>query len=185
MNLKTFLQGPWFQRIVLFVWLVSSALVMFSQKTIDAIVNVTLYGYGLQFSDRWAIPYWTYAHMLYATQFVSIALTAVALASGFLRKENGDRRTPKREKNNDRPASKPEQNANVSVPGREKTTRCTTGISCPTCKKTLSRPLVMLDFSDGKATLVNVCPYCNAVLGKAEEQNESQTIADQGKEVVR
>lgn len=184
MNLKTFLQGSWFQRIVLFVWLVSSALVMFSQKTIDAIVNVTLYGYGLHFSDIWAIPYWTYARMLYATQFVSIALTAVALASGFLRKENGDRRTPKHERNVDIPASKPEQNARISVSGQEKTTGCTTGISCQTCKKTLSKALVMLDFSDGQATLVNVCPYCNAVLGKAE-QNDSQTTADQGKEVVR
>jgi uncharacterized Zn-finger protein len=44
-------------------------------------------------------------------------------------------------------------------------------ISCPKCKKTFRRPLIMLDFGGVKPRLVNVCPYCNQVLGnsKAEE----------------
>ena len=40
-------------------------------------------------------------------------------------------------------------------------------ISCPSCKRTFSKPLVILDFGSGKAKLVNVCPYCNARLGDA------------------
>jgi uncharacterized Zn-finger protein len=174
MTLKTFLQGPWFQRIVLLIWLVSSALVMFSQKIIDAIVNVTLYGYGLQFSDKWAIPYWTYARLLYATQFICIALSAVALASGFLKKGNSDKHVPKPEGRIDKKAA-----ARVEKNGR------TLLISCPSCKRACSKPLVMLDFSGGKAKLVNVCPYCNTVLGKAEEQSVTETIIDPEKEVVQ
>ncbi len=41
--------------------------------------------------------------------------------------------------------------------------------TCPSCKKAFTQPLVMLDFEGGKSKLVNVCPYCNQVLGDAEE----------------
>jgi len=30
----------------------------------------------------------------------------------------------------------------------------------------------MLDFSGGKTRLVNVCPYCNYILGTAEEEKD-------------
>jgi uncharacterized Zn-finger protein len=174
MNLKTFLQGPWFQRIVLLVWLVSSALVMFSQKSIDSIVNVTLYRYGLQFSNNWAIPYWTYARLLYATQFVSIALSAVALTSGFLKKDKSNKHVPK-----------PEAKIEKKVAPRTETKESAIVTSCSCCKRVVSKPLVMLDFSGGKAKLVNVCPYCNTVLGKAEKQNDTETVVDPGEEVVQ
>lgn len=44
--------------------------------------------------------------------------------------------------------------------------------TCPSCKKAFTQPLVMLDFEGGKSKLVNVCPYCNQVLGDAEEKTE-------------
>lgn len=44
--------------------------------------------------------------------------------------------------------------------------------SCPNCKKTFTQPLVMLDFEGGKSKLVNVCPYCNQVLGDTEAKTE-------------
>lgn len=40
-------------------------------------------------------------------------------------------------------------------------------INCPKCKRVFGKPLSMLDFSSGKAQQVNVCPYCNHVLGDA------------------
>jgi uncharacterized Zn-finger protein len=172
MTLKTFLQGSWFQRTVLIVWLVSSGLVMFSQKNVDSIVNVTLYQYKLQFSDNWAQPYWFYARMLYATQFVSIGLTLVALASGFLKKENGAKQTPK-----------PKLASKKAVSAREETNGRDIVISCSQCKRVFSKPLVMLDFSGGKAKLINVCPYCNTVVDKAQEQNDTKTIVNPEKEV--
>lgn len=42
--------------------------------------------------------------------------------------------------------------------------------TCPSCKKTFGQPLVMLDFEGGKSKLVNVCPYCNQVLGDTEQK---------------
>lgn len=182
---KTFLQGPLFQRLVLLVCLISSGLVIFSQKNVDAIVNGTMYHYGLQFSNNWAQPYWAYEHLLYASQFVSIALGTVALAFGFLKKENGDKHTPKHEKTNNELASKREQNIHEGISEQEKPTGSTTGISCPKCKRTLSKPLVMMDFAHGKPKLINVCPYCNNILGKAEEQNDTEIIVDPEKEIAR
>ncbi len=44
--------------------------------------------------------------------------------------------------------------------------------TCPSCKKAFTQPLVMLDFEGGKSKLVNVCPYCNQVLGNTEEKTE-------------
>lgn len=47
-------------------------------------------------------------------------------------------------------------------------------ISCPMCKKTFGKPMVMLDFSSGKAKLVNTCPYCNKILGETDESEEKK-----------
>ncbi len=44
--------------------------------------------------------------------------------------------------------------------------------NCPSCKKSFTQPLVMLDFEGGKSKLVNVCPYCNQVLGDAEGKTD-------------
>jgi uncharacterized Zn-finger protein len=166
MTLKTFLRSSLFLRIVLLIWLISSGLVMFSQQTVDSIVNVTLYHYGLQPSPDWLQPYWFYARMLYASQFVSIALTAVALASGLRRK-------------------KPDQNGDRSAPQREETTARGIVISCPTCKKVITKPLVMLDFTGGKARLVNGCPYCNTVLGTADKRNYHRMIVGEPDKAVQ
>jgi len=180
MNLKTFAQGKWLQRIALLAWLISSAVVMFSMKMIDAIVNGTLYSYGLQFNIAWAQPYWTYARIFYASQFVSIALSGVALFFSFFY----ENKSPKPEKKIDKPTPKYEQNVGKSVPQKGETTGNGILISCPNCKKAFSKPLAMLDFSDGKAKLVNVCPYCNTVLDSAEEEDNSITTADQEEEIV-
>lgn len=171
MTLKTFFQSSWFQRTVLIVWLISSGLVMFSQKNVDSIVNVTLYKYGLQFSDSWAQPYWFYARMLYVTQFVSIALSLVALTSGFLKKDNGSKQTPKHKVPNKK-----------MVPSKEETGGRDIVISCSHCKRVFSKPLVMLDFSSGKAKLINVCPYCNTIVDKAQVQNQTETLVGPEKE---
>lgn len=40
-------------------------------------------------------------------------------------------------------------------------------VSCPKCGKVFNRPLVMLDFASGRAQLVNICPFCNHILGGA------------------
>jgi uncharacterized Zn-finger protein len=60
-------------------------------------------------------------------------------------------------------------------------------ISCPSCKKVFGRPLVMLNFEGGKTRLVNVCPYCNHVLGNAENEQTPKSdfqIADEDKKLT-
>jgi hypothetical protein len=173
MTVKGFLQGSWFQRIVLLVWITCAVLVFYSQKTIDSIVNETLYAYGLQFNEAWHQPYWIYANILYYSQYVCLALSAVALVSGFKKKAAVMKEAPKIVE--EPPKSEPvheEANGRGIV------------ISCSSCKRVVSKPLAMLDFSGGKAKLVNVCPYCNAVLGTAEKQDDQDVIVDPGKEVT-
>ena len=60
-------------------------------------------------------------------------------------------------------------------------------ISCPSCRKVFSRPLVIIDFSGGRPKLVNVCPYCNHVLGCADEGESSSDMqmVDVEKKLVR
>jgi uncharacterized Zn-finger protein len=54
---------------------------------------------------------------------------------------------------------------------KQKAIETQTGL-CPSCKKSVGQPLVMLDFEGGKSKLVNVCPYCNQVLGDTEQKIE-------------
>jgi uncharacterized Zn-finger protein len=58
-------------------------------------------------------------------------------------------------------------------------------ISCPKCKKMFRRPLVMLDFGGSKPRLVNVCPYCNQILGSSEPEKDVYCSIDVKNEMVR
>jgi uncharacterized Zn-finger protein len=58
-------------------------------------------------------------------------------------------------------------------------------ISCPKCKKMFRRPLVMLDFGGSKPRLVNVCPYCNQILGSSEPEKDVYCSIDVKEEMVK
>jgi uncharacterized Zn-finger protein len=58
-------------------------------------------------------------------------------------------------------------------------------ISCPKCKKMFRRPLVMLDFGGSKPRLVNVCPYCNQILGSSEPEKDVYCSIDMKDEMVK
>ncbi len=47
---------------------------MFLLLRIDYMVHGTLYGYGLQFSNDWAIPYWTNIRTVFAMNIVILAI---------------------------------------------------------------------------------------------------------------
>ena len=49
-------------------------------------------------------------------------------------------------------------------------------ISCPSCKRVFNKPRGVLDLTTGKARLVNVCPYCDAILGNARENEDEKGI---------
>jgi uncharacterized Zn-finger protein len=69
----------WLSYIVLGVWLVNSALILFLITRVDSIVNGQLYGYGLQFSHNWADPYWASLNLIYVFMGMPMVLSTVVL----------------------------------------------------------------------------------------------------------
>ena len=45
-----------------------------------------------------------------------------------------------------------------------------TAIACPSCQHVFNRPLLVLEFSNGKARLINVCPHCRHPLEDGFDQ---------------
>jgi len=176
-TVRDLLGDYWFARIVLVLWLVSSFFVLFFLGRIDYIVHHDLYDFGLRFSLEWANPYWVTLRLIYVYLAVPAVLSAVVLGLDFWRKVNSNKRVSRRRR-------KPE--SGKVQPLRENSML----ISCPSCKRVFGKPLVMLNFDSGKPRLVNVCPYCNAVLGNAvlgsadEESLETMHVAELDKEVT-
>ena len=118
--------------------------------------------------------------LMYSALAVPIALSVLAIAAGFKRQTSKTRE----------PATKLSprlaQPQTQPVACEERKASDNTVISCPNCKKTFGRPLVMLNFEAGKNRLVNVCPYCSHVLGSAENEKTSTSdfqIADTDKKL--
>ena len=169
MTLKDLLLSHWLTRVVLVLWLVSSALVIYFLSRIDSIVHGELYSFGLQFSYDWAVGYWVALRFIYICLAVPMIWSVFALGASFRNKSDNVRESVKSVQNKPVPVSvrKPEPLRDSSMV-----------ISCPKCKRVFGKPLVMLDFSNGdeKARLVNVCPYCNHVLGRAQEKVEDVAV---------
>jgi hypothetical protein len=145
------MQYSW-TKVVLVVWLISSAFMIYGLMRIDDIVNRELYSFGLTFSHAWADLYWTFLR----TTVLCISLP-VTLSAGVLLLDVWKR----------------------IAPGRGKTSQSTgrfTPVTCPSCKKRFSNSLTMYDYSSGKAELVKICPYCDTVLRDGPDpQNTSSS----------
>jgi uncharacterized Zn-finger protein len=166
MTLKDWVDSSLLVRVSLVMWLVSAGLVVFVLGRIDSLVHGDLYNYNLQFSLSWATPYWG------LMRFVYVALTVPGILSGLalgldvwvrLRGNRGGGVVVRRE-------VKPVVGGGVKV---EALKGNHVVMSCPSCKKVFTKPLVMLDFAGGKTRLVNVCPYCSHILGCADEGERS------------
>jgi len=159
MNWKGLFNGFWFVRVVLVLWLVSACFVVFLLGRIDGVVHGTLYDFGLQFSLDWAVPYWSFLRLVYVVLCVPMVLSGVVLVFSVFGRGEREVRVVRREVESVRKVEVGQglRGNNVVV-------------SCPKCRRVFGKPLVMLDFGGGgKARLVNVCPYCNHVLGSADE----------------
>ncbi len=200
MSFKRSIAGSWIYRIVLVLIIAFSSTIMYLVDRIDKIIHVQLYGFGLEFNLEWAEPYWLFMWIIYGSLGTMIVLSAIILAVSFIRTQPKlPVYTPKQEqpqlkiqptiqapKEVQQPQPKPtiENHPPViqtrteplqQIKPKLKTvnkmkTATTSTIGCPSCKKTFTQPLVMLDFEGGKSKLVNVCPYCNQVLGDNEEK---------------
>lgn len=153
------LSNSTFARVTLILWLVSSAFIIVSMGNIDNIVHGDLYNYGLQFSLVWASSYWFSARLIYIFLAVPMVFSFVALVSGLLNRGNGRVRVNLREIRKENEKAQAAKTNSVLM-------------KCPNCKRLFGKPLTMLNFSSGKTRLVNVCPYCNNILGEADEQSQ-------------
>jgi uncharacterized Zn-finger protein len=172
MSLESLLKSHWLARIVIVLWLVSAILIIFLFKKIDGIVHGDLYNFGLQFSFDWASPYWTFSRLIFVCLGLPMTLSLLVLGLDLFR-SNADKHVIKQE----------EKSVDAHSEGLRENNMF---ISCPGCRKVFSRPLVIIDFSGGKPKLVNVCPYCNHVLGCADEgeSNSDMQLVDMEKKLV-
>jgi hypothetical protein len=237
MSSKTWEELWWVSFVVLGVWIVNGALIIYLLTQIDSIVNVQLYNFGLQFSNQWANPYWASSRLVMVFLIVPMALSATVFVLGFRRfrkkaatllsKRKAEQTqvepsqveapevpveekltvTPEEQQLNPQPESEPESEEEselVSEPKLEVTqpemiqeeqvyreaekveveeppAKEDMGllISCPNCNKVFNQPLVMLDFSSGTTRLVNICPFCNHILGEALDSKKNDEEAQQ------
>lgn len=63
--------------VVLILIAAASLFTMLSLNQISYIVNGDLYNYNLQFSYRWAMPYWIYSGVIFGLSWVNIFLAIV------------------------------------------------------------------------------------------------------------
>jgi hypothetical protein len=176
MNLNALLDRSWLLRIAILVWVVSAVFVAFLVSKLNGIVHGDLYNYGLQFNPGWAMPYWGIERFIYIGLAVPAVLSGVALVLDFWRSAKGNVPEVKYVKNKPVAESVKPQALN----GKDNAMV----ISCPKCHKVFGKPLSMLDFSAGKTQLVNVCPYCNHVLGNAEDTDSDDIQVPNREEVV-
>jgi hypothetical protein len=140
---------------------------------VDGIVNVSLYGYGLVFDYEWATPYWTFVRVALAL------LGALVGVNGFLAFLNvmEIRGSPPVGHAVQKTPAKPALNAAYKIDQVDQVRQSQPSekeddgvdvvalpMVCNKCGKVFTQPLCMFDFKSGKPRLVNVCPYCNAVL---------------------
>ena len=171
MSLNRLINNQWFNRIVLAVWVISAVFVMSLLTRIDLIVHGQLYNFGLQFSSDWANPYYAYTRLIYVGLGLPMTLSVFVIALGFASKiDKAPEPAPKQE-------PKPQPQSVIRQEQKAKENNNSMVISCPSCKKVFGRPLVMLNFEGGKTRLVNVCPYCNHVLGSADDGKSSESDA--------
>ena len=68
------------------VVIVCSLVILYAFTQIDAIVNQTLYGHGLQFSYDWATPYWNVSGILVAMGWAIVVVAGLFQAYLIMRK---------------------------------------------------------------------------------------------------
>lgn len=148
---------------------------------LDYMIHGDLYYYGLQSSSDWLLPMWTLERLIGVCLVLPMVLGSAALIWDFrmsmkqksiVKRVELSKPQPQQQQ---KPASVPVLSSNNRVKAQALQANSMV-ISCPNCKKVFSKPLIMLDFSGKQTKLVNVCPYCNEVLGTASDNEEKTDV---------
>lgn len=163
--------------------LAAGAIVAFLQ--VDTIVHSTLYNHGLIFNYEWALPYWMFERLAIGLSVSVGGINAFSMTYILLTEKDRKPRSVQVKvkpedarssfKSFEKAVSKPvdKEKPSATKEFRRPLTKETLddGVEitalpmvCNKCGKVFSQPLCMFDFKSGKPRLVNVCPYCNAVL---------------------
>jgi len=137
---------------------------------LDNIVHGTLYKYGLTFSYNWANPYWMILRVIQVLLGV-VAVCTIANTVYLYRKHIYTK-----------PEKKKTMGEKIVVPSsaqEPQVERMLGLVRCPSCQKSFSQPLRMLDFHSERPRIVNICPFCNEVIppilrGEAEKDKRGQ-----------
>ena len=155
---------------------------------VDTIVHGTLYDYGLLFNYEWAMPYWMFERLAIGLFVGVAAANAFSLVYIFFAekdlmqkptKQVQLKRKPEIVKEEPKPVEE-EKPVIKETPRKPLVTDTSDdGVEivalpmvCNKCGKVFTQPLCMFDFKSGKPRLVNVCPYCNAVLAVSGNSKE-------------
>ncbi len=151
--------------MLLLIYVVGAALVIGAVVLLfqlDRVINVSLYEYGLQFNYEWATPYWTFLRLAVGLLGCAAGLNFFSMVYMIF----SHRASCK----SGAPLTRPSVSIQPKQSEREKTS-AENGVEvaalpmvCSKCGKVFTQPLCMFDFKSGKPRLVNVCPYCNAIL---------------------
>ena len=158
------------------------AIVAFLQ--VDNIIHNTLYNYGLIFDYEWALPYWMFERLAIGLAIAVGGINAFSMTYILLAEKDEKTRSVQmkvkpedvkrsfksfgkevsksvdKEKPSAREFKKPLTKENLD----DGVEIAALPMVCNKCGKVFTQPLCMFDFKSGKPRLVNVCPYCNAVL---------------------
>lgn len=143
---------------------------------VGLIVHGSLYNFDLWFSPEWAIPYWIYERVVFGLLIATVGVNAFSMAYVVFAEKTKERkpspvqprpsvarelRVVEKEKPREERKTQLFKPTEVTDDGVE---IAALPMVCNKCGKVFTQPLCMFDFKSGKPRLVNVCPYCNAVL---------------------
>jgi len=138
---------------------------------VDEVVNVLLYNYGLRFDYEWATPYWTFLRLalgllgciaglnIFSIVYIVLARQTLPPVKSVRPPAKSETKTQRKEEQE----VEKEQMRSIER-GENGVEVAALPMVCNKCGKVFTQPLCMFDFKSGKPRLVNVCPYCNAVL---------------------
>jgi hypothetical protein len=184
MRLNQLTENPWLSRIVIIVSIVSAVAVLLLYSKIDSLVNGSLYNYNLQFSSGWYNPYKSTTQLINICLFAVLALNAIALVLNLVGKTNRVSLSKSVEHNSPILQETKQQDFTLTEKANDKPANANTN-TCLNCNKTFTRPLVTLNFVNGKPKMMNTCPYCNAPIDSANNDKTSDIntqIVDEEKE---
>jgi uncharacterized protein with PIN domain len=186
MGLNQLIANPWISRIILIVSIISTAAVLLLYSRIDSLVNVSLYNYSLQFNPNWYNPYQSTTQLINVCLGAVLALNVVALGLSLFGKVTKVSENTSIEHKSLKVQETKQQDFTLKEKTIDKPVSASAN-TCLNCSKTFTRPLVTLNFVNGKPKMMNTCPYCNAPIENVNNDKTSDInaeVANEEKEKV-